>query len=100
MTQFTINIPDELLPALIAEFSLIQGSNNFKNLEEYFSASVIEIIRQRAEIYKVGPYYVGPVNPQFNQDGTLFGVTPEPEIDPGTGLPIENTDTTSAGGAV
>jgi hypothetical protein len=31
---------------------------------------------------KVGPYYVGPVNPQFNQDGTPY-VAPaeEPEVE-------------------
>jgi hypothetical protein len=45
-------------------------------------ASVVETVRQRAEIYKVGPYYVGPVDPQFNADGTLFGVEPEPEPEP------------------
>lgn len=100
MAQFTIDIPDELLPALVAEFALAQGSTTATTPEEYFAGSVVEIVRQRAEIYKVGPYYQGPVDPQFNADGTLFGVI-EPEIDPDTGLPIEGTDTTLPyGGAV
>lgn len=96
MAQFTIDVPDELLPALVAEFSLVQGSTTATTPEEYFAGSVIETIRQRAEIYQVGPYYRGAVNPQFNADGTLFGVV-EPEIDPDTGLPIEGTDTNELG---
>jgi len=71
--DFTISIPDELLPALEAEFSLVQGSTPATTAEEYFSASVVETVRQRAELYQVGPYYVGPVDPQFRQDGKPFG---------------------------
>jgi hypothetical protein len=87
MAQFTVDIPDELLPALAAEFLLTQGSTPATTPEEYFAASVVEIVRQRAEIYKVGPYYVGPVNPQFRADGKPYGyVDPvEPEeliVDP------------------
>ena len=82
MTQFTIEIPDELLPALEAEFSLVQGSTIATTAEEYFIGSVVETVRQRAELYKVGPYYVGPVDPQFRQDGKPFGyVEPTPETD-------------------
>jgi hypothetical protein len=81
MTQFTVEIPDELLPALVAEFSLVQGSVSATTPEEYFAASVVETVRQRAELYKVGPYYAGPVDPQFRADGKPFGyVDPiEPE---------------------
>jgi hypothetical protein len=81
MAQFTVDIPDELLPALAAEFLLTQGSTPATTPEEYFAASVVEIVRQRAEIYKVGPYYIGPVNPQFRADGKPYGyVDPiEPE---------------------
>jgi hypothetical protein len=82
MAQFQIDIPDELLPALVAEFSLVQGSTAAASPEEYFAASVIETVRQRAEIYRVGPYYAGPVNPQFRQDGKPYGyVEPAPEGD-------------------
>ena len=72
MAQFTLDIPDELLPALAAEFSLVQGSTAATTAEEYFAASVVETVRQRAELYKVGPYYVGPIPPQFNPDGTPY----------------------------
>ena len=82
MAQFTIEIPDQLLPALVVEFGLVQGSTTATTPEEYFQASIVETVRQRAEIYKVGPYYVGPVDPQYNADGTLFGAEPasEPEV--------------------
>jgi hypothetical protein len=80
MAQFTIEIPDELLPALAVEFSLVQGSTTATTPEEYFQDSIVETVRQRAEVYKVGPYYVGPVNPQFRADGKPYGyVDPEPE---------------------
>jgi hypothetical protein len=84
--DFAIAIPDELLPALVAEFSLVQGSTTATTPEEYFTASVVETIRQRAELYKVGPYYVGPVDPQFQADGKPYGFV-EPE-------PVDNGDTT------
>jgi hypothetical protein len=63
MAQFTIEIPDQLLPALVVEFGLVQGSTDATTPEEYFQASIVETVRQRAEAYKVGPYYVGPVDP-------------------------------------
>jgi len=76
--DFTITVPDELLPALVAEFSLVQGSTTAISPEEYFAASVVETVRQRAELYKVGPYFTGAVNPQFRQDGKPFDyVDPE-----------------------
>jgi hypothetical protein len=69
MAQFTLNIPDELLSALAAEFSIVQGSTAATTAEEYFAASVVETVRQRAELYKVGPYFVGAVEPRFLVDG-------------------------------
>jgi hypothetical protein len=81
MAQFTINIPDELLPALVVEFGLVQGSTAAATPEEYFSASVVETVRQRAEIYKVGPYFTGSTPPTWNADGTPYGVV-APELEP------------------
>lgn len=86
MALFSVDIPDEFLPALVAEFSLVQGSTTATTPEEYFAASVIETVRQRAEIYKVGPYYAGPVDPQFAADGTPYGyVATAPVEEPGAG---------------
>ncbi len=72
MSQFSVEIPDDLLPALAAEFAIVSsaGSTDATTAEEYFAASVVETVRQRAEIYKVGPYFVGAVEPKFLADGS------------------------------
>jgi hypothetical protein len=72
MAQFSLTIPDELLPALAAEFLIVSavGGTQATTAEEYFAGSVVETVRQRAEIYKVGPYFVGAVEPKFLIDGT------------------------------
>lgn len=72
MADFSLTIPDELLPALQAEFLIVSsaGGTQAATAEEYFAGSVLETVRQRAEIYKVGPYFVGAVEPKFLIDGT------------------------------
>ena len=69
MALFTVDLPNELLPGLVAELSTMPDA---PTPEEYFQASAVELLRQRAEAYKVGPYYVGPIPPQFNADGTPY----------------------------
>jgi hypothetical protein len=72
MAQFTVDIPDELLPALAAEFLIVSsaGATDATSAEEYFVGSIVETVRQRAAIYKVGPYFTGAVEPRFLADGT------------------------------
>jgi hypothetical protein len=52
---------------------------------------VVEIVRQRAEIYKVGPYFSGVAEPRFLADGMpnpayqgadAIVLPPEPEPEP------------------
>lgn len=76
MASFIVEIPDELLPALVAEFSIVSaaGATEATTPEEYFKDSVVETVRQRAEIYRVGPYYTGFILPRFNADGTPYGM--------------------------
>jgi hypothetical protein len=103
MADFSLTIPDELLPALAAEFLIVStgGGTEATSVEEYFAGSVVEIVRQRAEIYKVGPYFEGAVEPKFLIDGmpnpAYQGadaiVLPEPEIEED---PLDN-DTTTGG---
>jgi hypothetical protein len=71
MAEFSLTIPDELLPALQAEFLIVSttGATEATSAEEYFAGSVLETVRQRAEIYKVGPYFEGAVEPRFLADG-------------------------------
>lgn len=74
MAQFTLEIPDELLPGLQAEFNWLQSQGNclYATPEAYLQASAVEILRQRCEAYRVGPYYQGPIPPAFNADGTPY----------------------------
>ena len=71
--KFAVDIPEELLPGLIAELSTLPAGTS---PEQYFAASAVELLRQRCEAYKVGPYYQGPVPPKFNADGTLYSADP------------------------
>lgn len=73
MATFTVDIPEELLPGLIAELHTLPAGTS---PEQYFAASAVELLRQRCEVYKVGPYYQGPLMPQFNADGTLYSADP------------------------
>lgn len=93
MAEFSLTILDELLPALQAEFLIVStaGGTEATTAEEYFAASVVETVRQRAEIYKVGPYFEGPLQPKFLADGSpnpdytgddAIVIPPAPEPDP------------------
>lgn len=76
MASFTLTIPDELLPAVVAEFNWmkLKASDQFPftTPEEYLQASVVEVLRQRCRDYKVGQFYVGVTPPLFNPDGSLY----------------------------
>ena len=73
MQTFTISIPSELIPAIEAEYLAVStgGGTSASSAAEYFEASVIESVRQRAVLYKVGGYHPGvvTVQPRFLADG-------------------------------
>jgi hypothetical protein len=73
MQTFTISIPSELIPAIEAEYLAVStgGGTSASSAAEYFEASVIESVRQRAALYKVGGYHPGvvTVQPRFLADG-------------------------------
>jgi hypothetical protein len=48
--------------------------------------------RKACEDYKVGPYFIGSIPPQFNADGTPY-VAPIVEDEPA----LDTNDTTSGG---
>jgi hypothetical protein len=75
MAQFLIDVPDELAPGVIATAAL-QGKEPEEVVQEY----AIALATQTCQDLKVGPYYTGPIPPQFNADGTPY-VAPEPEIE-------------------
>jgi hypothetical protein len=80
MATFQITIDDTLAPGIIATATL-EGKQPEEVVEEYATSMAIKVCQD----LKVGPYYVGPVPPQFNQDGTPYEA------------PVVDNDTTSGG---
>ena len=76
MAQFTIEVPDELAPGVIATANL-QGKLPEEVVQEY----AVALATQTCQDLFVGPYYRGAIPPAFNADGTPY-VAPvvEPEV--------------------
>jgi hypothetical protein len=87
MASFTITIDDSLAPGIIATASL-EGKTPEDVVNEAAEAAAIKACQD----LKVGPYYLGPVPPQFNADGTPY-VAPIVEDEPA----LDTNDT--SGGA-
>jgi hypothetical protein len=78
MAQFTITIDETLAPGIIATAAL-EG----KTPEEVVNEAAAAAATKACQDLKVGPYYIGPIPPQFNQDGTPYVapvVVEEPEV--------------------
>jgi hypothetical protein len=75
MATFEITIDDSLAPGIIATASL-EG----KTPEDVVNEAAEAAATKACQDLKVGPYYVGPIPPQFNADGTPY-VAPKPEIE-------------------
>ena len=82
MAQFLIEVPDELAPGVIATAAL-QGKDPEEVVQEY----AIALATQTCQDLKVGPYYTGPIPPQFNADGTPYVAPPLDDND--TNQPVE-----------
>jgi hypothetical protein len=87
MAEFIISIDDTLAPGIIATASL-EG----KTPEDVVNEAAEAAATKACQDLKVGPYYVGPIEPQFNADGTPY-VAPIVEDEPA----LETNDTTSGG---
>ena len=75
MAEFLISIDDSLAPGIIATASL-EG----KTPEDVVNEAAAAAATKACQDLKVGPYYQGPIPPQFNADGTLYGTVPEPPL--------------------
>jgi hypothetical protein len=75
MASFTITIDDSLVPGIVAT-AYAEGKQPEEVVSEYAAGMAIKVCQD----LKVGPYYTGPIPPQFNADGTPY-VAPEPEIE-------------------
>jgi hypothetical protein len=74
MASITITIPDEFVPGVVARMYEVNASREvpFADLDEFLSQQAADLASGACFDYKVGPYYVGPVNPKFNADGTPY----------------------------
>ena len=77
--DFTITIDDTLVPGIIATANL-EGKDPKDVVAEYAQA----VANKACQDLKVGPYYTGPIPPQFNADGTPY-VTPVVDNDTNPG---------------
>jgi hypothetical protein len=71
MAEFIISINDSLAPGIIATASL-EGRTPEEVVNEYAEA----LANKTCQDLKVGPYYTGPISPQFNADGTPYVAPP------------------------
>jgi hypothetical protein len=67
MASFEITIDDTLVPGIVAT-AYAEGKQPEEVVEEYATSMAIKVCQD----LKVGPYYVGPIPPQFNADGTPY----------------------------
>ena len=74
MATFQITIDDSLAPGIIA-IATLEGKLPQDVVNEAAAAAAIKACQD----LKVGPFYVGPIPPQFNADGTPY-VAPEPPL--------------------
>lgn len=72
MATFTVTIPDHLLPGIVARMYDLQRTRDkpFANIDEFLAEYAVALAAGACSDYKVGPFYVGPVPPAWNQDGT------------------------------
>lgn len=68
MATFEITIPDELTAGIIATAYAEE-----KTPEEVVSEYAVAMATNVCADLKVGPYYVGPIPPRFNADGSPYG---------------------------
>jgi hypothetical protein len=73
MAEFTITIADELAPGIVATAAL-EGKTPEEVVNEYAAA----LATKTCQDLKVGPFYTGPIPPQFNADGTPYVAPAEP----------------------
>jgi hypothetical protein len=74
MATFQITIADELAPGIVATAAL-EGKTPEEVVNEYAAA----LATKTCQDLKVGPFYIGPIPPQFNADGTVYVAPAEPE---------------------
>ena len=70
MATFQIEIPDELVPGIIATAIAEQVTQ-----QEVINAFAASAANKVCQDMKVGPYFEGVILPRFNADGTPYGTS-------------------------
>jgi hypothetical protein len=70
MAIFQITIDDFLAPGIIA-IATLEG----KSPEDVVNEAAAAAATKACQDLKVGPFYVGPVKPQFNADGSPYAAS-------------------------
>jgi hypothetical protein len=81
MATFNITIDDTLAPGIVATAAL-EG----KTPEEVVNEAAAAAATKACQDLKVGPYYTGPIPPQFNADGTPYVAPTEDQDTSGEGV--------------
>ena len=71
--NFTITIPENLVPGITAT-SIAESArlSTTVTAQMVVQQAAIEAATRVCQDLMVGPYFVGPILPQFNQDGTPY----------------------------
>ena len=77
--DYTITIADTLIPGIVAT-AHAEGKQPEDVVQEYATA----VATKACQDLKVGPYYIGPIPPQYNADGT-------PYVAPTEDTPVQDT---------
>jgi hypothetical protein len=71
--NYSITIPEDLIPGIIATAALeSQRTGQQITPEMVVQEAAIAQADKVCQDLRVGPYYTGPIPPQFNADGTPF----------------------------
>ena len=72
MADITITIPDEFVPGAVAKMYDMNRTREvpYADLDEFLTDYATSLASGACVDYKVGPNYFGPIEPQYNQDGT------------------------------
>lgn len=72
MATYSITIPDELIPGIVATAYAESTPEATVSPEDVVQRYAEAVATKACQDLKVGPFYQGPITPQFNADGTPY----------------------------
>ena len=76
--DITITVPDKYIPGAVAAMYARNRTREvpYADLDEFLTDYATSMCSGACKDFKVGPNWEGPIEPQFNQDGTPYTNTP------------------------